>query len=190
MKKKTQNSKLPPAGRGSPQKGGKTQNSICYLSLGSNLGNRYQNLQSAIRLLKKSGIVVKKKSSVYETEPVGHKNQPWFLNQVVCATTRLAPVELLKVLKNLEKTAGRRKTFRWGPRVIDMDLLLYIGCKMRSRTLTLPHPRLSKRAFVLIPLAEIAPQLPVSSGKTALEILKSIDKNHKEKVFKLTTNYL
>ena len=135
-----------------------------YLSLGSNLSDRREHLQLAIEELGRAGVAVKRLSSVYETEPVGVRTQPWFLNLVVEGETELFPTQLLDQLQSIELQLGRRRTVAQGPRTIDIDILLYGNFCIRSERLTVPHPRLEERRFVLEPLAELAPDLrhPVS----------------------------
>jgi 2-amino-4-hydroxy-6-hydroxymethyldihydropteridine diphosphokinase len=131
---------------------------IVYLALGSNLGDRQENLRSAIVSLSPQ-LEVKAKSHVYETPPWGYENQPKFYNQVIKAETYLQPEPLLKHLKRLEVALGRRESFQNGPRLIDLDLLLYDDLILSTPVLTLPHPRLHERGFVLLPLMDIAPGL-------------------------------
>lgn len=136
----------------------KSQEVKSYLGIGSNLGNRIKNLEIAISVLSgQPDIRVNTFSSFYETEPVGYKNQGWFINQVVQIETFLSPSDLLKVTQKLEETLGRKRTIKWGPRTVDIDILLYSDLIMNSSFLTIPHPHLTKRRFVLVPLAEIAP---------------------------------
>lgn len=133
---------------------------IAYIALGANLGDRQANIQTALRRLAQlPTIELVRVSSLYETAPVGTADQPDFLNLAVAARTSLAPQALLDALLHIENQMGRVRTERWGPRVIDMDLLLYGGEQVSLPGLTVPHPRLRERAFVLIPLAEIAPEL-------------------------------
>jgi 2-amino-4-hydroxy-6-hydroxymethyldihydropteridine diphosphokinase len=127
-----------------------------YLSLGSNLGDRQANLREALHALERI-MDITMISSVYETEPWGVPDQPRFLNLAVGGSTELEPEELLDAVKALEAALGRRETFRWGPRVVDIDILLYESRLYTSERLTIPHPRMHQRAFVLVPLAEIAP---------------------------------
>ena len=131
---------------------------IAYLCLGSNLGDREENLRQALALLSPKADV-EKLSAIYETEPVGYKEQPLFLNLVCRIATDLPPDELLCFVKKIETEMGRTPSFRNAPRIMDIDILLYEGTIMETRNLTIPHPRLKDRAFVLIPLAEIAPDL-------------------------------
>ena len=129
-----------------------------YLGLGSNLGDKRKNLRRAVKLLRQRVKIIKV-SSLYETKPVGHTDQPDFLNAVLAAETGIAPTPLLRLVKSIEKKIGRRRTFRNGPRVIDIDILLYEGRKVKTKRLTIPHPRMYARDFVLRPLREIAPRL-------------------------------
>jgi 2-amino-4-hydroxy-6-hydroxymethyldihydropteridine diphosphokinase len=129
-----------------------------FLALGSNLGDRRSNLETAIRGLA-PGIQVLQCSSIYETPPWGFEQQPVFLNMVLKARTRLSCSQLLKSLKLLEKEMGRQPGFRNGPRLIDMDILFYDDIISNSPGLTIPHPHLHERGFVLVPLAEITPDL-------------------------------
>ncbi len=131
-------------------------NHIVYIALGSNLGQRMENLRSATAWLEPQ-IHVVVKSAVYETEPWGYADQPAFLNMALRAETDLSPSALLAGLKEIESSLGRTPSFRNGPRLIDLDIIFYDDILLDSLALTIPHPRLHERAFVLIPLAEIAP---------------------------------
>lgn len=133
--------------------------SLSYIGIGSNLGNRHDNCLHAIELLEKRGITVQKRSSLYETEPWGVKNQPRFINIVVQIKTTLKPKELLRLLKDIEKEIGRQYSFRWGPRIIDLDILLFNTLVMNEEDLKIPHPFLHEREFVLRALNEIAPDV-------------------------------
>jgi|SRR5437879_2398681 len=128
-----------------------------YLSLGSNLGDRAKNLRDAIAALRKAGIDVKRISSTYETEPVDYLDQPWFVNVALEADTELAPTALLRALRGIETQMGSKKLIAKGPRLIDMDVLLYGNKVIDTPELQIPHPRMHLRRFVLKPLAEIAP---------------------------------
>jgi 2-amino-4-hydroxy-6-hydroxymethyldihydropteridine diphosphokinase len=132
---------------------------IVYLSLGSNVGNREANLRAAIDALPPAGLRVKQLSSIYETEPVDHLDQPWFFNCVVETETELPPDSLLQALRAIESQLGSQKQFAKGPRKIDLDILLYGSETINTPSLKVPHPRLHLRRFVLTPLAEIAPNL-------------------------------
>jgi 2-amino-4-hydroxy-6-hydroxymethyldihydropteridine diphosphokinase len=126
-----------------------------YLSLGSNLGDRERNLWTAVDALS-CVLQITAVSSVYETEPVGVVDQPAFLNLAIAGTTKLAPTPLLVALKTIEQEVGREPGIRWGPRVVDIDILLYGDLTLDSPGLVIPHPEMTGRAFVLIPLDEIA----------------------------------
>jgi len=146
-----------------------------FLSLGSNLGNRGKNLAEAIQCLSRQTEVIQT-SSIYETDPWGFEDQPKFFNQVVEVQTASTPTELLAFLKEIEVELGREKTFRMGPRIIDLDILFYDDLVLTSNPLTIPHPALIQRAFVLIPLAEIAPDLiHPESKKTIKELAAEVD---------------
>ncbi len=127
-----------------------------FISLGSNLGDRRENLRAAVAALPPA-VRVTAQSPVYQTAPWGYADQPDFLNQVVEGETELSPRELLVHLKSLESRLGREKTFRYGPRQIDLDILFYADFIVEESDLQIPHPRLHERAFVLVPLADLAP---------------------------------
>ncbi|HEX9018506.1 MAG TPA: dihydropteroate synthase [Anaerolineaceae bacterium] len=146
-----------------------------YLSLGTNLGMRAAHLRAALASLPPE-VRVLRVSPVYETEPWGFSDQPAFLNQVVEAETRLAPLDLLAFLKSLETSLGRQLTFRYGPRVIDLDIIFYDEQVVEVEGLAIPHPRLAERAFVLVPLADLVPNLVHPRlGKTVHELLAQVD---------------
>jgi 2-amino-4-hydroxy-6-hydroxymethyldihydropteridine diphosphokinase len=127
-----------------------------YLSLGSNVGDREANLRGAIAALAGAGVRVRRVSSIYETEPVDYLEQAWFLNCVVEGETELAALELLRALRGIEAGMGSKKLIAKGPRLIDMDILLYGAETIDTAELQVPHPRMHLRRFVLVPLAEIA----------------------------------
>lgn len=148
---------------------------IVYLALGSNLGDRLANLKQAVTSLSPQ-VDVKARSRVYETPPWGHTDQPVFLNMVLKGNTYLEPEQLLKHLKRLEVALGRVPSFQNGPRLIDMDLLFYDDVVRDTPPLSLPHPRLHERGFVLVPLNDIAPDLVHPTlGRTVNEMLASTD---------------
>lgn len=130
-----------------------------YLGLGSNVGDRAANLARAIVALEGAGVRVRRVSSLYQTEPADFPAQHWFLNCVVEAETRLLPLQLLHALRRIEVRLGGRKLVPRGPRRVDLDLLLYGNATIRMPELEVPHPRMQGRAFVLAPLAEVAPGL-------------------------------
>lgn len=140
---------------------------IAYLGLGSNLGDRFANLQRAVDLLhadERTG--VRAVSSVYETAPVGGPEQDPYLNLVVRVGTRRSPRKLLRLCHDVEAALRRRRDVRWGPRTIDVDILLYGPRVVETRRLVIPHPRLVERPFALIPLAEVAPGEALPDGTT------------------------
>jgi len=147
-----------------------------FLALGTNLGDRLANLKAAVEALPPSARLCAA-SPIYETTPWGYSDQPLFLNQVVQAETNLDPFELLGFLKGLEKQLGRQATFRYGPRLIDLDILFYDDLILKTPELVLPHPQLTERPFVLVPLADLVPNLqhPVLK-KTVRELLDEVDR--------------
>ena len=150
-----------------------------YLSLGSNVGDRARNLQDAIAALGYAGVLVVRRSSTYETEPVDYLDQPWFLNCAVEAETELAAPDLLHALRGIEAQMGSEKLMAKGPRLIDMDILLYGNEVIDTPELQVPHPRMHLRRFVLQPLAEIAPnvQHPVSHQSISDLLANTPDKS-------------
>ena len=129
---------------------------IIYIGIGSNLGDKEGNCKTAIERLSKNGIAVKKISSPYRTKPWGVEDQPDFVNMAVKAETNVNPSELLTILKTIEKEMGRQDGVRWGPRLIDLDLLFYDDLVISCDELAIPHPLLHEREFVLLPMTEIA----------------------------------
>ena len=156
---------------------------MLYISLGSNLGDREENLKKALELVGNVPLIrVSKMSSLYATEPVGKIDQGWFLNQVVEMETAFAPQELLRCLKGIEAKLGRTRQERWGPRTVDLDILLYGNIQIEQADLKIPHPRMHRRAFVLIPLVEIAPLAKHPElQKTAEELLSELGKHEEVK---------
>ena len=152
---------------------------IAYVGLGSNTGNKIANCVHALRELSSSDIAVQRVSSLNKTEPVGYVDQDWFVNAVAEVCTEVSARSLLKRLTMIEKKLGRRPGVRWGPRVIDLDILLCGNDVVDDEDLVIPHPRLHERRFVLVPLAELAPELvhPVLN-KTINEVLSALGSHH------------
>lgn len=149
--------------------------SIAYIAIGSNLGDKEKNLRRALLLLTQQGVEVVRVSSFLSTEPYGVTDQPQFLNAVACVRTSLAPLALLDVLLATELAMGRVRLRHWGERNIDLDLLLYEDVVLDMPRLRLPHPDMQNRDFVLLPLAEIAPELKHPTlQKTIWELKKDL----------------
>lgn len=145
--------------------------SRAFIALGSNLEAPEQQVQAALAALgKQPGVTLLQASALYRTAPVGYLDQPDFINAVAEVDTTLAPQALLDALLAVEEQFGRVRTFRNAPRVLDLDLLLYDECQCATATLVLPHPRMHERAFVMVPLAEIAPDLAIGSLGRAAEL--------------------
>jgi 2-amino-4-hydroxy-6-hydroxymethyldihydropteridine diphosphokinase len=161
-----------------------TKPEVVFLSLGSNVGDREKNLRGAIAALPKLGVQIKNISSIYETEPVDFLEQPWFLNCVVEGETTVPPAALLRKLRELEARMGSKKLVTRGPRLIDLDILVYGQHTIDSPELQVPHPRIRLRRFVLAPLAEIAPDLahPSWSGTAAQLLATTNDKSAVKKI--------
>ncbi|MBT9148915.1 MAG: Bifunctional folate synthesis protein [Dehalococcoidia bacterium] len=143
-----------------------------YLGLGSNLGNRETSLARGLEYLAR-GMMITGVSSVYETEPLGYLEQPSFLNMVCCGTTQLDPFDLLRYVEDIEEQLGRVASFPNAPRLIDIDILLYGEQVIDTESLVIPHPRIAERAFVLIPLLEIAPDIAHPSINMSMRDLLS-----------------
>ncbi|HOQ10184.1 MAG TPA: 2-amino-4-hydroxy-6-hydroxymethyldihydropteridine diphosphokinase [Syntrophomonadaceae bacterium] len=151
-------------------------NKSVYISLGSNMGSKRENLAQAVELISNiPGVKLKNRSSLYETEPWGKTDQDKFLNQVIEIETSLPPRELLKELQDIEINMGRQRKEKWGPRIIDLDILLYGNEVLDDPQLAIPHPRMRERLFVLVPLAEIGADLRFpDNGATVREVLSSV----------------
>jgi 2-amino-4-hydroxy-6-hydroxymethyldihydropteridine diphosphokinase len=157
-----------------------------YLALGSNLGDRVALLRGALVSLRRGDAVrVTAESAVYETAPVGGPEQPDYLNLVVAVETNLTPEALLERCLGIEVEHGRVRRERWGARTLDLDLLCYGAVELKTDRLTLPHPRMAERAFVLVPLAEIAPELKIGDSKAGALAAK-IDRSGLRKLGSLT----
>jgi len=152
---------------------------LAYIGLGTNLGNRLINLKRSLELiLLLPGIHLEACSNIYETKPVGGPEQGPFLNACISVKSKLAPVELLQAMLAIEHKMKRIRAARWGPRIIDLDLLVYEKTTVNTPVLQLPHPRLKERDFVLIPLSNIAPQLVIPGvNQTVEQILSSRKEN-------------
>jgi 2-amino-4-hydroxy-6-hydroxymethyldihydropteridine diphosphokinase len=131
---------------------------ITYIALGSNVGDRAENLRSARERIEGPDLRILRASSIYETAPRDVEGQPWFLNQVIECETDLFPRQLLERLQKIERAMGRKRRMEKGPREIDLDILLYGDAAVKAPELEIPHPRLAERRFVLEPLAELAPE--------------------------------
>lgn len=152
----------------------------CYLGLGSNLGDREINLRKAVGLLSDHPeIKVTRVSSIYQTSPIHYFDQPFFLNVVLEAVTLLSPSALLKVCQQVEKKVGREENFRFGPRKIDVDILLYGEMKIDKEGLQIPHPRMLLRKFVLIPLLEINGKVKLPDGSSPRAVLDELGDDDK-----------
>lgn len=160
---------------------------VAYIGLGANEGDPRRQVEEAIaRLAATEEIELLQASSFYLNPPLGPADQPWYVNAVIQVRTRLTPEELLRVLHRVEQELGRVRRERWGPRVIDLDLLLYDGVILSGPDLTLPHPEMHRRSFVLAPLAEIAPQAwHPTLQKTASELLEKLDPRDRESLERL-----
>lgn len=158
---------------------------MILIGLGSNIGNRENHIKMAIyELHKHAEISVDKISSLYETKPMGMVDQPNFLNAVISIHTILEPYNLLKVCLNIESQMGRVRYQRWGPRNIDIDILIYHDLIIQDEVLQIPHPRLHERSFVLIPLQEIAYDTPVYQRLTPGELLEKMDDHNDVMLYK------
>ncbi|MGF9964698.1 2-amino-4-hydroxy-6-hydroxymethyldihydropteridine diphosphokinase [Bacillus rhizoplanae] len=148
-------------------------NNVVYIALGSNMDDRYMYLSQAIELLHKHPTIeVEDVSSVYETDPVGYTEQEQFLNLVIKVATNLLPQELLMVTQKVENELGRKREIRWGPRTIDLDILLYNHENIEAENLIVPHPRMFERAFVIVPLMEINQEINRNISRSQVEEMK------------------
>ncbi len=146
-----------------------------WLGLGGNIGDVQQAMAEALRWLHGNAeITVETVSAIYKTPPWGFEDQPWFLNCCARITTSLSPEDLLSACQEAERLGKRERTVRWGPRTIDIDIIAYQGVEQNEQRLTIPHPRATERAFVLVPLAAIAPELMLQ-GQTVQDGLTAID---------------
>jgi 2-amino-4-hydroxy-6-hydroxymethyldihydropteridine diphosphokinase len=154
---------------------------MVFIGLGSNMGERLNNLTSGIRLLQEKGISCLRSSSVYETQAWGFTDQAPFLNAVVSLHWMESPEALLQVLMEIEKSCGRIREIKWGPRVLDLDILMCNAVVLKTEPLQIPHPGIPQRAFVLIPWAEIAPDIRIPGYNTSpadlLATLPEADRN-------------
>ena len=147
---------------------------VAYISIGSNLNNPYQQVKSAIGKLKiADNIYIETISGWYLSDPVGPKNQSRYVNGVIKISTRLSPNQLLKKLHEIEDAHGRIRNVRWGPRTLDLDILLYGSRMMNTKKLTIPHPEMKIRNFVLTPLADIEPDLVLPDGSILSSLLEN-----------------
>jgi 2-amino-4-hydroxy-6-hydroxymethyldihydropteridine diphosphokinase len=151
-----------------------------YLSLGSNLGDRATQIEQALARLGKEGVRIVKRSSFYETEPVEFLAQGWFLNIAVEVETELTPRQLLRVIRQIEHELGRKRIVHAGPRTIDIDILLFGANIVNAEQLEIPHPRMTERRFVLVPMAEIAPALRHPVLRLTMEELLSATKDQSQ----------
>ena len=148
---------------------------FAFLGLGSNLGDRLGHLQSGVDgLAAHRRVRVDAVSSVYETAPVGGPPQDPYLNIAVRVATTASPYGLLRICQRVEQTAGRERTVRWGPRTLDVDVLLYDDRTVATRRLTVPHPRLTERAFAMVPLVEVAPGAHLPDGRSLVRVLADL----------------
>ncbi|WP_242224319.1 2-amino-4-hydroxy-6-hydroxymethyldihydropteridine diphosphokinase [Bacillus cereus group sp. BfR-BA-01380] len=148
-------------------------NNVVYIALGSNMGERYMYLSQAIELLgAHPAIEIEDVSSVYETDPVGFTEQDCFLNLVIKISTNLLPQELLMVTQKVENELGRKREIKWGPRTIDLDILLYNHENIEAENLIVPHPRMFERAFVIVPLMEINQEINRNISRSQVDEMK------------------
>ncbi|WP_217588294.1 2-amino-4-hydroxy-6-hydroxymethyldihydropteridine diphosphokinase [Lentibacillus saliphilus] len=153
-----------------------------FIALGTNIEPRYEHLQEALRLLDHhNDISVEARSPIYETEPVGYTDQAHFLNMVVRIETSLEPLELLTACQGIEQQLGRKRSIRFGPRTIDLDIIMYQDAIIQTDVLTVPHPRMHERAFVLVPLKQLAPDVSVPGLDKTVKNLLEVCSDHEKK---------
>lgn len=163
---------------------------IAYLSLGSNLGDREDYLKQALDLLKEiPEIKVTGKSSLYQTDPVGYTEQDYFLNAVISISTTLSPQELLKKTQEIEGLLGRKRIIHWGPRTMDIDILLFNEEALQEPDLIIPHPEMQHRRFVLVPLAELDPGLMIPGLGRVGQVLESCQDSGMVSLFKKSNEW-
>lgn len=164
--------------------------STAWISFGSNMGDRFELILQALTQIHHSDFVsIQKVSNIYETEPVGFKEQEYFLNGAAELSTTLNPIELLHFLLDIEKNLGRRRELRWGPRTIDLDILLHEDQIIKTGDLMIPHPEMTNRQFVLKPLAEIAVDVVVPGvNKSIIELLAEISDNSQIQLYKTSAD--
>lgn len=156
-----------------------------YIGIGSNMGDKEDNIREALGLLERDGRVSALEiAPLYKTDPVGYADQDWFLNTVAAVKTDLSPRELLGLLMGIERQMGRERTIRWGPRVIDLDILLYGDAVVNTPDLQIPHPRIVERAFVAVPLADLDPDILLPGGKTAASLAVDLLKTQRVERYK------
>jgi 2-amino-4-hydroxy-6-hydroxymethyldihydropteridine diphosphokinase len=156
-----------------------------YIGIGTNLGNRLENVDRAVAALRELG-TLRTQSSLYRTAPWGNRRQPWFLNAVVLLETALSPHDVLERLQAIEATMGRERAAAWGPRVIDLDLLLYDDLEIAMPDLKIPHPRMNERAFVLVPLSEIDASFEALRDTLQRSELAGVERVERESIAAMT----
>ncbi|MEH7222949.1 2-amino-4-hydroxy-6-hydroxymethyldihydropteridine diphosphokinase [Bacillus sp. JJ1566] len=146
-------------------------NNTAYIALGTNIGEREEYLRIALKAIQDQNMMIIGFSSIYETDPIGYEDQALFLNMVIKVDTELSPFDLLRVLQKIEIESGRERNIRWGPRTLDLDILLYNHENIETEHLIVPHPRMTERAFVLVPLAEIDQFLQIPAVTKPISLL-------------------
>lgn len=155
-----------------------------YISMGSNMGQRENFLYQAVEMLAgHREINVEAVSSLYETKPVGKADQGWFVNAAARLQCSLSPFDLLRFMQHVEEHLGRRRTERWGPRTVDLDIILYDMLELPFTQLTVPHPRARERAFVLVPLAELEPELAFPWGQSVKKLIDELEYSEQKVLF-------